>query len=285
MQLFSVMMQLWGTTLDSLFYSSFEAQYLLTSALARLSEAVAVDILLLSLFLVGFLICRASRVRNIICGSVWRPGKYCDEGTKLSMATAVTSQKDISGHLDFCQTGPRLRCSKLCAQVAGQPPELPQACSSAVLKNIPSRYTPSSLLVALHECGYLGKIDFLYVPIDFKKADRNLGFAIMNFSSAKVCSEFAAEFHLANASDKWPDARSQRCLEVSPAVLQGSEENIRHLQKSPVLPWLTQHPAWLPQVLDERGLATPLKATRGSSSLSTRGSNKDGRLRCKRATS
>jgi len=282
MQLFSVMLQLWDTTFDSVFYRSFEAQHLLTSVFAWLSDAIAVDILLLGLFCGSFLIFRALRVQNLICSFIRHPGKNCNGGTKLSSVTAVTSQKDIFGDLNFSQTGPRLRCSKLCAQGAGQPPDLPQTCLTVVLKNIPTRYTPDSLLAALRECGYFGDIDFLYVPIDFKKGDRNLGFAIMNFSSTKICSEFAAEFHLVNVCDKFPDAKIQRCLEVSPALLQGSQENIGHLQKSLVLAWLTTYPAWLPQVLDGRGLATPLKATCGSSGG---GSNRARQLTSKRATS
>jgi len=277
----SVILQLRESIFDTLFHFRVEAQQLLARVFAWLSGAFAVELLLIVLFCGGFLIFRASRVQDLLHSFISPPGKYCDEGSKLSMAAHVASQKDTPGDLDLdTETGPRLRCSKLCAQAAGQLPDVPTTCSTVVLKNIPTRYTPDRLLADLHECGYFGKIDFLYVPIDFKKRDRNLGFAIMNFNSTEVCAKFAAEFHLANSCDKLPDAKIQRCLEVSPALLQGSRDNIRHLQKSSVLAWLAPYPAWLPQVLDGGGLATPLKTTRSSST-----SKQPRRLTAKRATS
>lgn len=251
---------------DSLFFFRVEALQLLARVFAWLSDVFAVELLLVVLFCGGFLIFRASHVQRLLSSFISPPGKHCDEGSKLSMATPSTSQKDTSADLDVSETGPRLRCPRICAQAAGQLPDIPGTCSTVVLKNIPTRHTPERLLADLHEGGYFGMIDFFYVPIDFKKRDRNLGFAIMNFSSTEVCVKFAAEFHLANSCDKLPDAKIQRCLEVSPALLQGSRENIRHLQKSSVLAWLAPYPAWLPQVLDGGGLATPLKTIRSSNS-------------------
>lgn len=163
-----------------------------------------------------------------------------------------------------CRIGRRVRCSALRAQTGGQPPELPKACTTVILRHIPKCHTPDVVLASLHESGYFGEIDFIYVPIDFKQGDCSLGFAILNFRETSACVQFVSEFHLADASNKIAsdEPKKQLPLEVSPAQIQGFQDNVSHLQKSSVLAWLTRHPVWLPRVVDGGGLSMPLKALR-----------------------
>merc|ERR1719181_1582238 len=129
-------------------------------------------------------------------------------------------------------TGCRLRCPALRAQTAGQPPALPKACTTVVLRNIPKSCTPDVLLASLHESGYFGEIDFVYIPIDFKHGGCSLGLAVLNFRTISACLQFASEFHMVEAGDVMGDAKCKKLLEVSPAGIQSSQENIGRLQKS-----------------------------------------------------
>merc|ERR1719181_358331 len=134
-----------------------------------------------------------------------------------------------------------------------------------LLSNIPKTCTPDVLLAYLHDDGYFGEIDLVYVPVDFKRGDCSLGFALLNFRRNRVCLHFAAEFHMAQVSDLFPDAdASTKVLEVAAAKIQGVHENIHHLEKSRVLSWLTPLPIWLPRLIDIGGLAAPLKVVRGN---------------------
>jgi len=173
-------------------------------------------------------------------------------------------QRSAKKAQDEKRYGPRPRCRALCAQNAGQPPDLPEACTTVVLKNIPKDCTPDALLACLHEGGYFGEIDFVYIPLDFKQGDCSMGCAILNFRNVIARGQFAAEFHMADAQDKLFDTSSPQLLQVASAGIQGYSENAQRLQKSPVLAWLARYPEWLPRMVDGGGLAMPLKALRRS---------------------
>lgn len=165
----------------------------------------------------------------------------------------------------------RPRCPAIRAQTAGLPPTLPETCTTIILWNIPTSYTADDLLAIVHECGYFAEVDFIYVPIDFKKPDSSLGFAVLNFRTSGSCSAFASEFHMARASDKMQTSKPiKKYLEVSPSKIQGFRENAKRLQKSNVLGWLARYPAWLPRVVDRGGLGVPLRALHRRSSRSRR---------------
>lgn len=258
------MMQQRESMFDSLNYFSAETQYVLPRVLAWINNTFVLDIYLLTLFCAGFCIFRATFVRDTIAALIWSAGtveKRISDAKGMSDVCASNFDKDASAACDF---GPRRRSRAIRAQTAGQPPELPEACTTVVLKNIPTSYTPDALLAALHECGYFGAIDFIYVPIDFKLKDRGIGFAIVNFISTSSCLKFAAEFHLTSASHHFTDAKKGKILAVSATLIQGSKANIRHLLQSPVPAFLAAHPAWLPRVVDRGGLAMPLKAMRSA---------------------
>lgn len=51
-------------------------------------------------------------------------------------------------------------------------PVLPAGTVTAMLRNIPNKYTHDGLLEQLHERGYGAHVDFIYVPIDFRNRRR-----------------------------------------------------------------------------------------------------------------
>lgn len=225
------------------------------------------DLFLFCTFCAGFLIFRSLTIQGWIAtvlGGPFQPssidkipdtGRNADGGSVQSATSCAFSSYEIEQ---------RPRCPALRAQTGGQPPELGQASTTVILSHIPRSCTPDALLASLHDNGYFGEIDFVYVPIDFKRGDCSLGFALLNFRLSNVCLQFATEFHMAQVSDLLVDADTTKLLEVAPAKIQGAQENIRHLQKSRVLTWLTPYAVWLPRLIDAGGLAVPLKATSGS---------------------
>jgi len=269
-------------------------------------HSVEADIILLVLFYVSYMIFRSNKIHLPIWQSSGSPGKCCEvEEAKSPSAepevvledeTTSTCRKHSSNHVEAKVTisaepevlrsshphllqrsamkkaqdekryGPRPRCRALCAQNAGQPPDLPEACTTVVLKNIPKDCTPDALLACLHEGGYFGEIDFVYIPLDFKQGNCSMGCAILNFRNVIARGQFAAEFHMADARDKMFDTSSSspQLLQVASAGIQGYSENAQRLQKSPVLAWLARYPEWLPRMVDGGGLAMPLKALRRS---------------------
>jgi len=129
---------------------------------------------------------------------------------------------------------------------------LPPGCVTAMLRNIPNKYTRDMLIEKLHASGHKSDLDFLYLPVDFKHGC-NLGYAFVSFRSPEACRHFASDFHSVPSSEKLPGYKSKKVCEVTAAVHQGSAENVRRLQASSVLSKLVTQPEWLPRLFDENG--------------------------------
>jgi hypothetical protein len=161
---------------------------------------------------------------------------------------------------------------------------LPSGTTTAMLRNIPNKYSQKGLVDRLYLAGYRGELDFIYLPIDFKNKC-NVGYAFMNFRTAEACARFAFEYHGRNSRDKLPGYNSKKICEVSAARFQGCEENVRRLQVSSVMSELVATPEWLPILFDEAGEAVefpiPDLATPKEVSQSSRSSR--GRLQRRRA--
>jgi hypothetical protein len=151
---------------------------------------------------------------------------------------------------------------------------LPPGTTTAMLRNIPNKYTQKGLVDRLYLAGYRGELDFIYLPIDFKNKC-NVGYAFLNFRTAEACARFAFEHHGCNSRDKLPGYNSKKICEVSAARFQGCEENVRRLQASSVMGELMATPEWLPILFDECGealefpipeSASPTEATQSSRS-------------------
>lgn len=57
--------------------------------------------------------------------------------------------------------------------------------TTIMLRNIPNKYSRQMLIDQLHSAGFLGQIDYLYLPIDF--ANRcNVGYCFINFRTSQA---------------------------------------------------------------------------------------------------
>mmetsp|Transcript_8732 Transcript_8732/g.31156 ORF Transcript_8732/g.31156 Transcript_8732/m.31156 type:complete len:366 (-) Transcript_8732:472-1569(-) len=133
---------------------------------------------------------------------------------------------------------------------------LPAGTTTAMLRNIPNKYTQDALLKRLQDGGYGNSVDFIYVPIDFKNRC-NFGYAFLNFRTAQACGRFAAEFHGSESRLKLPGFQSRKICEVSPARHQGLDENVRRLRDSAVMAELVSlnKPDWMPKIFGKSGEA------------------------------
>lgn len=134
--------------------------------------------------------------------------------------------------------------------------------TTAMLKNIPNRYTRPMLVERLND-GFHAKFDFLYLPIDFSNKC-NMGYAFINFRDPETCQRFTETFHNIESKVCLPGCNSSKICEVSLARVQGQQENIANLLTSPVMDELGDHEDWQPLLFDADGgqLAFPKSDTK-----------------------
>ncbi|CAK0892483.1 unnamed protein product [Prorocentrum cordatum] len=109
------------------------------------------------------------------------------------------------------------------------------------------------LIDQLDSAGFLGEIDYLYLPIDF--ANRcNVGYCFCNLRTAAARKRFVASFDGVAAQSCLPGFNSYKVCQVTKARWQGRVENVRRLRSSPeLMAKLVQHPEWLPLLMTESG--------------------------------
>jgi len=96
--------------------------------------------------------------------------------------------------------------------------------TSVILMNIPSHYTREMVISLLAKQGFAGIYDFLYLPVD-ASSNENLGYLVINFLSAEMCSKFVAMFHGTLAQSCFPGTRTGQLCEVRTAAVQGRQAN------------------------------------------------------------
>mmetsp|Transcript_48597 Transcript_48597/g.113807 ORF Transcript_48597/g.113807 Transcript_48597/m.113807 type:complete len:216 (-) Transcript_48597:77-724(-) len=131
-------------------------------------------------------------------------------------------------------------------------------CTTVMLRNIPNKYTRDMLVKQLEQ-NFKGQFDYVYLPIDFKNRC-NVGYAFINFASVGVCATFVEKFNGVEVGECLPGLNSRKIAEVTPARIQGKEENVRRLRNSPVMGELSSHPEWMPLVYDEDGKVSSFPA-------------------------
>jgi len=124
-----------------------------------------------------------------------------------------------------------------------------------MLRNIPNKYTREMLVKQLNQ-DFKGRFDFVYLPIDFKNKC-NVGYGFVNFRTSASCDEFIARYDGVDVRKCLPGLNSKKVAGVTPARVQGLEENVRRLRTGPVMNELVNHPEWMPLLLDDRGEAMP----------------------------
>merc|ERR1719494_1093899 len=99
-----------------------------------------------------------------------------------------------------------------------------------MVRNFPRRSGRARLLENLHATGFDGTYDFLYLPFCFAKK-QNLGYAFINFCTPEFANRFQQQWHNKCLGDERApaDPSKSRPLHVSIALIQGKENNVRHL--------------------------------------------------------
>jgi len=100
-------------------------------------------------------------------------------------------------------------------------------CTTVMIRHVPSKYTQQKLMREINSAGFLGRFDFLYLPTDLRTRT-NRGFAFVNFISTDVAEEFYKAFH----NQHLQHYASDRVIAVTPAVVQGFEDNAAHYASS-----------------------------------------------------
>jgi len=129
--------------------------------------------------------------------------------------------------------------------------------TTIMLRNIPNKYSRQMLIDQLHTAGFLGQIDYLYLPIDF--ANRcNVGYCFINFRTSQARQTFSSMFDNVQAQSCLPGFNSYKVCQVTKAKWQGRDENVRRIRSGPeLMQQLAGHPDWLPVLLDEQGQQEP----------------------------
>lgn len=100
--------------------------------------------------------------------------------------------------------------------------------TTVMLRNIPNKYTQSSLLEALDGNGFEGLYNFFYLPVDFKNGC-NMGYAFINMVDHESATRFVSAFK----GYQLP-AKSTKVCDACWARVQGFKANIEHYRNSPV---------------------------------------------------
>jgi len=106
-----------------------------------------------------------------------------------------------------------------------------QAPTTMMIRNMPGRYSQNDLMADLHELGFAGTYDFLYIPID-KRTAANVGYAFVNFVAnvwAERCAELFENYRFSNQKRS-----SNKLGRVSVAFLQGLEKNLQHYEHAAI---------------------------------------------------
>jgi hypothetical protein len=122
------------------------------------------------------------------------------------------------------------------------------------LQNVPKKFTRDMLSKALNEAGFRGDYKLLYVMADLQQRNSGTGQALVDFRSEEACERFITVFHKKSANLLLAGVGGKKAIEATHAPTQGTEANVRKLQKSTLLmSFLAERPGWLPAQYDSDG--------------------------------
>jgi RNA recognition motif 2 len=104
--------------------------------------------------------------------------------------------------------------------------------TTLMIKNIPNRYSQSTLLAEIDSLGFFDKYDFCHMPIDMVNSC-NVGYAFINFIDPLDCQKFAQIMK----DYKFRTFRSRKLGTCVPAHIQGLDNNLQHFSKTRVMGW------------------------------------------------
>jgi len=89
--------------------------------------------------------------------------------------------------------------------------------TTMMICNIPCRFGQADVVEAIHSVGFAGKYDFVYLPSRSGKHNANIGYAFVEFKSAKNAERFADAFD----NFRFPGTKSSKTCTVKHAHQQG----------------------------------------------------------------
>lgn len=98
-----------------------------------------------------------------------------------------------------------------------------------MLRNIPNKYTQSTLLQEIDDMGFVGSYNFFYLPMDVHNRS-NVGYAFINFTSPVPAERFLAIFK----EHRFRKYQSRKISSVCTAHVQGLDANLRHFENRAV---------------------------------------------------
>lgn len=101
--------------------------------------------------------------------------------------------------------------------------------TTAMLRNIPNKYTPESLMEEIDGQAFGGTYDFFYLPMDVKN-NANVGYAFVNFLTHADYTKFTQYFE----GYHFKRGGSKKIAAVSSATVQGLKMNVDFLMKKRV---------------------------------------------------
>mmetsp|Transcript_33269 Transcript_33269/g.72611 ORF Transcript_33269/g.72611 Transcript_33269/m.72611 type:complete len:361 (+) Transcript_33269:58-1140(+) len=102
--------------------------------------------------------------------------------------------------------------------------------TTMMLRNIPNKYTQSTLLQEINEHGFEGTYDFFYLPMDVHNRS-NVGYAFINFELPRVADRFQHTF----SNHRFERFHSRKIGIVCRAHVQGLDQNLKHFENRAVL--------------------------------------------------
>ena len=103
--------------------------------------------------------------------------------------------------------------------------------TSLMVRNIPNKYTQQMLLAEFSENGHgPGKIDFFYLPIDFKNKC-NRGYAFVNFVDFKDIVAFHSQYF----GQHWRVFNSDKICDITYARIQGKASMLKRFENSALM--------------------------------------------------
>lgn len=101
--------------------------------------------------------------------------------------------------------------------------------TTAMLRNIPNRFTQATLMQEIDAAGFEGEYDFFYLPMDIQNRT-NVGYCFINFTSCAGLQKFMSVF----VGYAFQKHSGQKIAQVSEAHVQGFVENISHFSNRAV---------------------------------------------------
>jgi len=149
--------------------------------------------------------------------------------------------------------------------------------TTVMLRNIPNKYSRQMLIDEINKHGFLGEIDYMYLPTDFTNRC-NVGYCFCNFRTADARQRFQKAFDGVPAQQCLPGFNSYKVCQVTRAKWQGRSENVKRLRSSPeLMQQLAAHPEWLPLLMNAKGDQEPFPCDEEIFSGAGRGGSKQQR--------